>query len=113
MNIDRIRNSIIRRSTTDDEWDPAVDGCWEEMSNAITENYDNARQFLLEDCTGDEAAWISEIYQEIIEKTQDWKWVELLRSNIKRFPEEDEKYHMSEILEKDISAFYCGAKSEQ
>lgn len=44
---------------------------------------------LLEDCTADEAGWISEVYEEIIQKTQSEKYIELLKRLATRFLEKD------------------------
>ncbi len=58
-----------------------------------------ARKFLLEDCTADEASWVSEIYDNIVYKTQSTEYVDILRKSIERFPEEAVKHHMSENLD--------------
>lgn len=51
---------------------------------------------------------MSEVYEEIIEKTQDERYLELLRKSVARFPEENQKYRMSEILELVIGSHYLG-----
>lgn len=51
---------------------------------------------------------MSEVYEEIIEKTQDERYLELLRKSVARFPEQKQKYRMSEILELVIDSHYLG-----
>lgn len=98
-NSDTIRAIIERRATTNDEWQEGVERCWAELTDALTEDIDVARKFLLEDCTADEASWISEVYDDIVYKTQSREYIDLLRKSIERFPEEDKKRHLSENLE--------------
>ena len=94
-----IRAIISKRAATNDEWQDGVERCWAELTDALTENIDTTRKFLLEDCTADEATWISEVYDDIVYKTQSREYIDLLRKSIERFPEEDKKLHLTENLE--------------
>ena len=94
-----IRAIISKRAATNDEWQDGVERCWAELTDALTENIDTTRKFLLEDCTADEASWISEVYDDIVYKTQSREYIDLLRKSIERFPEEDTKLHLTENLE--------------
>lgn len=98
-NVDTIRAIVRKRAATNDEWQVGVEKCWAELTDALTEDIDVARKFLLEDCTADEASWISEVYDDIILKTQGREFVDLLRKSIERFPEEDKKYDLSGNLD--------------
>ena len=77
MDTATISNLIRRRAATDDEWTDAVEKCWTELTDALTEDIDATRKFLLEDCTADEASWVSEVYDDIIYKTQSREYVDL------------------------------------
>lgn len=99
MNTETIREIIKKRAATNDEWQAGVEKCWAELSDALTEDINVTRKFLLEDCTADEASWVSEVYDDIIYKTQSKEYVDLLRKSIERFPEEDKKRHMSDNLD--------------
>lgn len=103
-----IRDIIAKREATSDEWQYGVEQCWEELSSALADDYRAARKFLLEDCTADEASWISEVYEEIIQKTQSGRYIDLLRRSIGRFPEEDRLHHMSRHLDTAIADYYIG-----
>nr|DAF83781.1 MAG TPA: hypothetical protein [Caudoviricetes sp.] len=98
-NTDTIRAIIERRAATNDEWQDGVERCWAELTDALTEDIDAACKFLLEDCTADEASWVSEVYDDIVYKTQSREYIDLLRKSIERFPEEDKRRHMSENLD--------------
>lgn len=97
--IDKIHEIIKRREATNDEWQAGVEKCWTELTDALTEDIEITRKFLLEECTADESSWISEVYDDIVYKTQSEEYIDLLRESIKRFPEEAEKHHMSENLD--------------
>ena len=99
MNSETISELIRKRAATDDEWQAGVEQCWAELTDALTEDIGTTRRFLLEDCTADEASWVSEVYDDIVYKTQSWEYIDLLRKSIERFPEEAEKYHMSGNLD--------------
>jgi uncharacterized membrane-anchored protein YjiN (DUF445 family) len=101
-----IRHRIEVHESTNDEWQYGLDQCWEELSSALADDYETARAFLLEDCTAEEARLVSEVYEEVIEKTRSMAFVDLLRQMAKRFPEEDSAYHMTQILE-DVVAGYA------
>ncbi|MDO4443619.1 MAG: hypothetical protein Q4B69_07075 [Slackia sp.] len=95
---DTIRAIIEKRAATNDEWQAGVEKCWEELADVLTDDINVTRKFLLEDCTADEASWVSEVYDDIVRKTQSGEYIDLLRKSIERFPEEAEKYHMSDNL---------------
>ncbi len=104
---DKIRAIIQERAATNDEWQAGVERCWAELTRALTEDIDATRRFLLEDCTADEASWVSEVYDDIVLKTQSREYIDLLRKSIERFPEEAEKHHMSENLDIAVRSMLC------
>lgn len=107
MNSQTIRSIILKREQTNDEWECGVEQCWEELASALASNYDVARTFLLEDCTAEEASWVSEVFEEIIQKTQSQKYVDLLRATIERFPDENKLHRMSEHLDMAVENYFA------
>ena len=99
---EKIRAIIEKRAATNDEWQDGVEECWADLTDALTEDVEATRKFLLEDCTADEASWVSEVYDDIVYKTQSREYIDLLRKSIERFPEEAERHRMAENL--DIAA---------
>ncbi len=97
--VEKIRETIKRREATNDEWQAGVEKCWAELTETLTEDIEVTRKFLLEDCTADEASWVSEVYDDIVYKTQSQEYIDLLRKSIDRFPEEAERHHMAENLD--------------
>lgn len=99
MSTESIRAIIKKRATTNDEWQDEVERYCKELVDALTENFETTCKFLLEDCTANEASWVSEVYDDIIYRTQSQEYIDLLRKSIERFPEENKKYHMSDNLD--------------
>lgn len=106
MDTQTIKAIIAKRVETNDELQAEVEQCWEELSSAIASDYEAAAKFLLEDCTADEASWVSEVYEEIIEKTQSEKFLDLLKQSAVRFPAENELHRMASNLEIAINSTY-------
>ena len=50
--------------------------------------------FLDHDCTGEQFVWISEIFDDLVEKSQSKALIECFYRNAKRFPEETSKYYL-------------------
>lgn len=98
-------SAIIKKlAAIDDECYEALEKCWTELTDALTEDINITRKFLLEDCTADEASWVMEVYDDIIIKTQSQEYIDLLRKSIERFPEENKKFNMSRNLDHSISS---------
>lgn len=102
----KIRGIIAERAGTDDECYEDVDRCWAELGAAQTEDYETTEKFLLEDCTADEFAWVSEVYEEIFENAREMRYANLLRRAAKRFPEEEETLRIQKILDWVISMYF-------
>ncbi len=105
---EKIRAIIKKRAATSDEWQAGVEKCWAELTDALTEDIEVTRRFLLEDCTADEASWVSEIYDDIVHKTQSCEYIDLIRKSIGRFPEEAEKHRMAESLDIAVKTMFIG-----
>lgn len=99
MNSDTLRAIIARRAATDDECYEDVEQCWIELGAALTENYDAAEAFLLEDATEDEITWSSEVFEEIFERAPEQRYVDLLKKAIERLTDQDDRQRTAEILD--------------
>lgn len=99
MITDEIRASITKRVATDDEWDYGVKQCWEEEIKILSRNIDDTIAFLENDCTADEFSWLSEVFDDVAEKTQSRAFVDCLYKVAKKFPDECKEYHIDRVLE--------------
>lgn len=105
---ERIRAIIEKRAETNDEWQAGVEKCWSELTNALTEDIEVTRKFLLEDCTADEALWVSEVYDDIVFKTQSRDYIDLLRESIRRFPGLIKEYNLEKDLDIAVKSMLLG-----
>ncbi len=99
MITDEIRTSITKRAATDDEWDYGVKQCWEEEIEILSRNINDTIAFLENDCTADEFSWLSEVFDDVAEKTQSRAFVDCLYKVAKKFPDECREYNIDKVLE--------------
>ena len=71
-----------------------TDRYWKLETDLLSKNINDTIDFLDDDCTADEFSWISEIFDDIVEKTQSKEFIECLWRIADKFPEECEKYHV-------------------
>lgn len=71
----------------------------EEFSSVIADNLSEALNFIKNDCTADDFSWLSEIFDDIAEKSKSKEFIEALRETAKKFPEECEKYNIQDNIE--------------
>ncbi len=99
MDITKFREVIQKREGTDDEWSYGVEQCWALEIEILLEDVDSTIEFLLNECTAEEFSWISEIIDDLAEKSQSRKLIDAYKSLIKKYPEECEKYNILGSLE--------------
>lgn len=86
------------------EYHPAADIDWDNdpvilgMVKTLSADVDATMAFL-EECTGDEFGWLSEIFAEVAETTRSQKLVDALYETAKRFPEECEKLSIADFID--------------
>ena len=95
---DKLRAAIQKRANTNDEWDNAVHLCWEEMVTVFSEDMSKTICFLKNDCTASEYSWLSEVFEEIAEKTQSREFIAALRKLAVKYPEETEQYNIMSFI---------------
>jgi hypothetical protein len=99
MTIDAIRGAIERRKATNPEWADGMEACWAELSDALAEDIGVTREFLLEDCGPEDYLLVTEVYDDVVLKTQSREYVDLLRESIRRFPDLAGEYDLDGNLD--------------
>lgn len=94
-----IRSIIDRREKTNIEWSDGIERCWKDLTDALTQDFETTKKFLLEECDEDEYLLVSEVYDDVVSKTQSQDYVDLLRKSMKRFPNLAKEYHLEEDLD--------------
>ena len=82
-NIADVINERIRISDeTQDNWDYGIEQCWKKYVEILSADIDKSIEFFLHDCTDEEFYWLSEIFEEIAEKTQSKQLIFAWRSRL-------------------------------
>lgn len=85
MNIQKFREVINKRAATSDEYEFGVEQCWEEEIELLAEDIASSIEFLKNDCTADEFSWISEVLDDIAERTGSEEFVKCYKSLMLKF----------------------------
>ena len=93
-----IKNAIEKRASVNDEWKEGVEQSWRELLDIIAKDYNDFISFLENDCTGDDLAWLSEIYDEIIDIFPKQKIIDELRNVAMKFPNEVKEYNIESFI---------------
>ena len=98
MITEEIRVAIQKRAATDDEWAYSVDQCCKEEIEILSRDIEDTLSFLETECTAEEFSWLSEVFDDVAEKTQSRALVNCFYRIAKKYPEECEKYYIDRVL---------------
>ena len=99
MDVQKFKEVIRRRKETHDEYDYGVEMCDKEEIQILAEDIPSTIEYLKNDCTADEFVWISEIIDDLAEKTRNRELMECYKSLMGKFPEESKRYHVDFCIE--------------
>ena len=99
MDVQRFKEVIKKRKETHDEYDYGVEMCDKEEIQILSEDIPSTIEYLKNDCTADEFVWISEIIDDLAEKTRNRELMECYKSLMGKFPEESKRYHVDFCIE--------------
>lgn len=103
MDIERFREIVKERiriaEECADEWDYGIEKCWKEEIDILSADIPSSIEFLRNECTADEYSWISEVIDDIAEKTNSREFVECYKGLMEKFPEECRTYNISRSIE--------------
>lgn len=88
MITEEIRAVIEQRAVIPDEWEHFIEQCWEEETEILSRNIDDTICFLENECTADEFSWLSEVFDDVAEKTKSREFVDCLYHFADRYSEE-------------------------
>ena len=74
----------------DYETDPTITA----IIDLMTRNMDETLAFLKDDCSENQFVWLSEVFDEIAEKSQDKALIETLREVADKYPEATREYNI-------------------
>jgi len=93
-----IRAVIEKRAEIPDVWEHFIKQCWKEETEILSRNIDDTIDFLENECTADEFSWLSEVFDDVAERTQSRELVDCFYRIADKYPEESAKYHIVENL---------------
>ena len=99
MDVQKFKEVIRRRKETHDEYDYGVEMCNKEEIQILAEDIPSTIEYLKNDCTADEFVWISEIIDDLAEKTRNRELMECYKILMGKFPEESKRYHVDFCIE--------------
>lgn len=98
MNVTDLRAELSHRLALHPNDDFGIEESWKKLTEILSENVDDTIAFLENDCTADEFSWLSEVFDDVAEKTQSKAFVDCLYRVAKKYPEECKKYYIDRVL---------------
>lgn len=71
-----------------DEWSFGIEKCWSQEIEILSEDVNATISFLQNECTAEEFSWISEIIDNLAERTRSRELVQAYKNLDDKFPEE-------------------------
>lgn len=103
MDVQRFKEVIQKRDSTDDEYDYGVEVCDKEEIEILSEDVPSTVAYLKNDCTPKEFFWISEIIDDLAVKTKSREIVEAYKNLGKKYPD----------MAKTFSFEFCASYAEE
>ena len=106
MNIGKFKEIIRERcriaAECRDEWSFGIEKCWNEEIEILGEDVDATISFLQNECTAEEFSWISEIIDNLVERTRSRELLQAYKNLADKFPEEKSRQSIIRIYRSDI-----------
>ena len=103
MNAERFREIIKERirisEECNDEWDYGIEKCWKEEIDILSEDIPSSIVFLKNECTAEEYSWISEVIDDLAERTNSHELVRCYKELMTKYSEECKKYNIKGSIE--------------
>jgi hypothetical protein len=82
MNIEQLRGVIERNMALDPNDDFGTEKCWEEMTAILSEDIVATLHYFENECTDEEFYWLGAVFEDVAEKTQSKKLIQVLRNRL-------------------------------
>ena len=96
MNKKKIEEIIKCRLNLELEDDDKLEKCWAEEINILSNNITETKDFYKNDCSDEILFWTSEVFEELIEKTQSTELLDILKDRALNVSDE---LYKNDILE--------------
>lgn len=93
-----IREVLAKRKALHPEDSFAAEKCWDEEISIMCRDIDQTIDFMRNRCTGEEYAWLSEVFEEVQEQTKSEEFRACLCDLTEKYPEETKEYNILEFI---------------
>lgn len=95
---ERFSHLILKRLSLENNDDFGLEKIWEEEISILTENLEKTINYISNECPDEEFYWMSEVFEEIVQKTQSIDFINAIKERVKKVS--DKEY--SENIEQEI-----------
>ena len=99
MTDDKIREVLEKRITLHPDDDYNTEKCWLKEIDILCNDMDETIDFLRNRCTGEEFAWISEVFDDVAERSQCSDFISCLYEVAKKYPEETKESNILDFID--------------
>lgn len=99
MDINKFKKLIEKRESTHSEDPTGLDEIWNELTDFLSKDINETINYLKTDCSAEEFILISEIFDDIVEKTQSKEFIDCLYEVAKKYPKETKEYNINRMIE--------------
>lgn len=89
--------ALRKKMHPENDWQQ--DDFWNKFSDFYADNMKVANDWVRNDCSADDFSWLSEVFEDIAEKSQSKDFINCIEETSKKFPEECEKYSIMFSIE--------------
>ena len=94
-----IKYILSRRENTHPEDSYRIEKLWEEEIETLSLNVEETIDFIKSRCTADEFVWLSEVFEEVAEKTQSYNFINCLYDAAKKYPAETKEFNIISFID--------------
>ncbi len=104
MNVTELRDELTHRITLHVNDDFGIEKSWKKLTEILSENIDDAIRFINNTCTDEELFWLSEVFEDIAEKTQSKELIQALRNRLAKVTPETycQQNFQTELMQKRV-----------
>jgi hypothetical protein len=94
MIAEEFREVLALRKKLHPEDDFETEEMWKKETEILSRDMQKTIDFLENECTAEELYWISEVFDEVVEKTQSKEFIECLYRVVEKYPAESEEHRI-------------------
>jgi hypothetical protein len=98
MIAEEIRPVLEQVAKLHPEDDFGAEKLWKAEIEILSRDMKQTIDFLENECTADELYWISEVFDEVVEKTQSKEFIECLYRVVEKYPAESEEHRIVDFI---------------